>query len=531
MENTIHPKTLRAVGYRRVSMREQVDGYSLDAQENSITKYIREQGWQLVNIYQDAGISAKKGSHRPAFEKLLLDASQGKFDVVVVDKVDRFYRHLSGLLATLDLLNSCGVAFASVQERMDFTTPWGKLMLSVLGTLAEIYIDNLRQEVRKGKMQRARQGLWIGAIPYGYCNGLCSKCTDPNGKGYCPDFGQPDKSDGKKMIAHPIESGIVTQIFNWYATENETHRTIAIKLNSLKVTLPDGTELPVRQKGHPGRTGPHSFSRDIIRDMLKRIAYTGKVPYQGVDNNGVHQKRKAPRQLFDSIHPALVTQELFDQVNDICQTRYKNTFNKRGTPVRIFPLTGILRCGYCGGPMRGSSNAHRRYYVDGNQRDKICECPQPIVNADEIEQQVISWIKDIVENVVSTAELETEFRARQLEARFERIKKLYLLGELDAKTLEQEQKKLEDDSQPLHLEIIRSNIKLVSEIQPVLKNWNDLSQLKRKRLLRGLIERAFVRQNAFAAGQPTFAFQPLQQLRSLGPEPCNSGEGGIRTRD
>jgi len=47
MENTIHLKALRAVGYRRVSMREEVDGYSLDAQENSITKYIREQGWQL----------------------------------------------------------------------------------------------------------------------------------------------------------------------------------------------------------------------------------------------------------------------------------------------------------------------------------------------------------------------------------------------------------------------------------------------------------------------------------------------------
>ena len=531
MENTIHLKALRAVGYRRVSMREQVDGYSLDAQENSITKYIREQGWQLVDIYQDAGISAKKGSHRPAFEKLLQDASDGKFDVVVVDKVDRFYRHLSGLLSTLDQLNSCGVAFASVQERMDFTTPWGKLMLSVLGTLAEIYIDNLRQEVRKGKLQRARQGLWIGAIPYGYCNGLCSKCTDPNGKGYCPDFGQPDKSDGKKMVAHPIESKIVTQIFNWYATENETHRTIAMKLNSLKVTLADGTELPMRQKGVPGRTGPHSFSRDVIRDMLKRIAYTGKVAYQGVDNNGVHQKRKAPSHLFESVHPALVSQELFDQVNDIREIRFKNIFNRRGTPVRIFPLTGILRCGYCGGPMRGSSHANKRYYADGNQREKTCECHQPNVNADEIEQQVLIWIKDIVENVVSTEELDTEFRARQLEARFERVKKLYLLGELDAKTLEQEQKKLDEDSDPLHLKAMRSKIELVNDIQLVLKNWNDLSQLKHKKLFRLVLERAFVRQNAFTAGQPSFAFQPLQQSRSLGPEPCNSGEGGIRTRD
>lgn len=98
--------------------------------------------------------------------------------MIIVDKVDRFYRHLGGLLTTLDQLNSYGVSLASVQERIDFTTPWGKLMLSVLGTLAEIYLDNLRQEVRKGKLQRARQGLWLGGTPFGYCNGLCSKCTD-----------------------------------------------------------------------------------------------------------------------------------------------------------------------------------------------------------------------------------------------------------------------------------------------------------------------------------------------------------------
>ena len=242
---------LRAVGYRRVSMREQVDGFSLDAQENSITKYAREQGWKLITIYQDAGISAKKGSHRPAFENLLADAKLKKFDVVVVDKVDRFYRHLGGLLTTLDQLNGCGVSFVSVQERIDFTSPWGKLMLSVLGTLAEIYLDNLRQEVRKGKKQRARQGLWLGGTPFGYCNGLCSKCTDPNGQGYCPDFGQSDKGDGKVLIPHPVESKVVFQAFEWYTSEGYSFRSIADNLNKLEIQFPNNQSVPARQKGLP----------------------------------------------------------------------------------------------------------------------------------------------------------------------------------------------------------------------------------------------------------------------------------------
>lgn len=449
MQDTTVTSMLRAVGYRRVSMREQVDGFSLEAQQNSIAKYIREQGWQLITIYEDAGISAKKGSHRPAFERLLADAKDGKFDVVVVDKVDRFYRHLNGLLATLDKLNGYGVSFASVQERMDFTTPWGKLMLSVLGTLAEIYIDNLRQETRKGKLQRAKQGLWLGAIPFGYCNGLCSRCTDPNGKDYCPEFGKPDKGDGKNMIEHPIEGQIVKQAFNWYAAGNDSHATITEKLAKMMIRLPDGTEVPVRQKGAPGRSEPGPVSRDVVRDMLNRIAYTGKVPYQGVDKNGVHQKRKAPSHLFDANHPALTTMEIYKKVQEIRELRSRNPFVKNNRPVRVYPLTGILRCGHCGGPMRGSSNSYRRFYADGNQREKVCECPQEIVYAEEIEGQILAWITDIVDNAIPESELQADQQVREYEERFERAKQLYLLGEMKHAVFEKEKNHLESISKTL----------------------------------------------------------------------------------
>ena len=177
---------LRAVGYRRVSMREQVDGFSLDAQDNNIRKYAEDHGWEVTGIYTDAGISAKRDSERPQHMQLMKDAEAHKFDVVIVDKIDRFYRHLGGLLNALDRLKEDNVFFVSVQERLDFTTPWGKLTLTVLGMLAEIYIDNLRQETTKGKVQRARDGYWNGNIPYGYCRGLCSNCKDANGAGYCP---------------------------------------------------------------------------------------------------------------------------------------------------------------------------------------------------------------------------------------------------------------------------------------------------------------------------------------------------------
>ncbi len=143
MRNT----TLRAAGYRRVSMREQVDGHSLAAQETNIRQHVQSQGWELVELYTDAGISAKKDSNRPALNQLLQDAQAGKFDVIIVDKLDRFYRHLRGLLMALDQINGYGVSFVSVQERLDFTTVWGKLTLAILGTLAEIYLQNVRRSM------------------------------------------------------------------------------------------------------------------------------------------------------------------------------------------------------------------------------------------------------------------------------------------------------------------------------------------------------------------------------------------------
>ena len=99
-------------------------------------------------MYTDAGLSAKKDSARPELRRLFDDAAAGKFDVIVVDKINRFFRHLGGLLVALNQLNAWSVSFASVQERLDFTTPWGKLTLTVLGMLAEIYDEVIHFRTR-----------------------------------------------------------------------------------------------------------------------------------------------------------------------------------------------------------------------------------------------------------------------------------------------------------------------------------------------------------------------------------------------
>ncbi|MCL7453306.1 MAG: recombinase family protein, partial [Anaerolineae bacterium] len=271
---------MNAAGYMRASTDEQVnEGHSLDAQEHAIVEFCRARGWTLIEIYVDPGLSGALVD-RPSLQRLLQDAAKGKFDVLVVHAIDRFYRDLQGLLSAFRQLQDLGVSFISITENLDFTTPWGKLALAVLGTLAEIYLDKLRIETSKGKKARARKGLSNGMPPLGYCRGNCAACTDPNGEGYCPRFGQPSLSPAgpaDPWVAHPIEQAAVQLAFSHYATGEYSDGQIARLLNEHC----NGSGIGFQTKGRRGRCEPGQFNKDSVRDLLQNVHYTGQVAYYG----------------------------------------------------------------------------------------------------------------------------------------------------------------------------------------------------------------------------------------------------------
>ena len=110
--------TVRAAVYHRVSSEEQVEGYSLDAQQRATRAYCEAHGWDLVREYRDEGKSAWTDdlAKRPAFASMVADAEAGHFDVVVVHKLDRFSRNLLTTLETLQRLEAVGVGFVSISE-------------------------------------------------------------------------------------------------------------------------------------------------------------------------------------------------------------------------------------------------------------------------------------------------------------------------------------------------------------------------------------------------------------------------------
>src|SRR5215212_4923003 len=161
-------QTTRAAVYVRVSSDEQVDGYSLAAQERAAETFCTQQGWQTVT-YRDEGTSARVDdiSKRPAFKQLLTDVEAGRVDVVVVHKLDRFARNRRVAFEAFERLGKAGVGFVSLHENLDYSTAAGQLMLTMLVGLAQFYSDNLSGETKKGKRERKAQGLYNGLLPFG----------------------------------------------------------------------------------------------------------------------------------------------------------------------------------------------------------------------------------------------------------------------------------------------------------------------------------------------------------------------------
>ncbi|MBN1955844.1 MAG: recombinase family protein, partial [Anaerolineae bacterium] len=306
----------QVVGYTRVSLLDQAEkGHSLDAQRMAIEQYCASRGWELVEVKVDAGISGTL-SERPAFQELLHEATLGRFDIVIVHAIDRFYRDLQGLLKTLNHLRQHDVTFISITENLDFSTPWGKLTLAVLGTLAEIYIDRLRQETRKGKVARAAKGLHNGTPPLGYCYGNCAACGDPNGAGYCPLHGGPNRQDytpSLPLLPHPVDCEAVRLAFQWHASGECSDGEIAARLNGYVHFLPDGSEIHFRTRGRMGRGAPGPFGKDTVRDMLQHPFYIGLVPYYGLDGKSHKRKREDAEALYPGRHEPIVDPATFEE--------------------------------------------------------------------------------------------------------------------------------------------------------------------------------------------------------------------------
>jgi DNA invertase Pin-like site-specific DNA recombinase len=153
------PTTVRAAIYARVSTLNGSQDPSMQTRE--LEEYCQRKAWQIHDIYVDNGFSGKKAS-RPQLNRMMQDAHERRFDVVVVWRFDRFARSVSHLLRALETFGALGIQFVSLSEQVDTSTPTGKMVFTVLGAVAELERNLIVERVRAGLRHARAKGKRLG---------------------------------------------------------------------------------------------------------------------------------------------------------------------------------------------------------------------------------------------------------------------------------------------------------------------------------------------------------------------------------
>ena len=363
----------RVAIYIRVCSEEQIDGFSLSAQERACREFAERRGWDIVALYEDPGHSGKN-DRRPGFQAMIEAAHRREFQVLVFHKLDRLSRSLENTLKYFHELFDNDVTIASVTEFFDFASPMGRMLFHVLAVFAQWYLENLSAETIKGKHERVRGGLHNGRLPFGYEVG----------------------PDGVAMIVLE-EAEAVRKCFELYSTGEYTDRQVASYLN---------------QEGFITRQRRH-WSKDTLRSVLQNEFYYGKVAYR--------------EQLMPGRHEPIISAELFEKCQEV-RRQHANRPKSYGNtgPQNNYLLQRIIRCNTCERHLRMQSAKYHYYYKEASmERGLACDHAGMSIRMDLADKQILDILsvlrlpEDWQDEL--RRQMEDEDEARRIEARRQQL--------------------------------------------------------------------------------------------------------------
>ena len=379
--------------YTRVSTLIQVDGFSLDAQEEEIREFAKRHEINIVGKYSDEGKSGKNAEHRPAFNQMMDDIRSKKDNIryVLVFKLSRFARNTSDTAKYLQELASFGIGLLGVKDGIDTSTATGKMIANIMGAVAEVELENIHEQTLAGRQQKARSGLWNGAqAPFGYA------------------------IENKSLVVCPEEAEIVKEIFRLYSEEGQTIRYITKKLND------EGMKREQR-----GNTRFSVFTERTVRSILKNPIYEGKIAYgrrhtvkvEGTNNETkvVKQKDESKIILVEGIHEAIISPEMFEKAGAKLSENIRHR-KTRSDSTTVYPLTGLIKCPDCGknifgytAPPRPRKNGKEGFYpryisyrcISGRERNGVsCSLANKYYSGTKLEKEV----RDVIASMVTIPE-------------------------------------------------------------------------------------------------------------------------------
>lgn len=271
--------------YVRVSTEEQKEGFSLSAQLELLVDYAKKQGFKIVRVFEES--QSAKDSGRAQFNKMLKYLqSHPSVNTILVEKTDRLYRNFKDYAIIDD--NKFNIHLVKENEVLSpNSTSHQKLVHGLKVLLAKNFVDNLREETRKGRLKKAQEGYIVGIAPYGY-----------------------RKINKNEAVVVPEEAAYVKRCFELYA-QGYSLQQVCGKMFA---------------DGYRYKEQNHLLVRNHLHHILKNKLYTGVICFEDEE--------------FEGRHEAIITPELFEKVNALMKREREYTHD--------YIFAGLIHCARCG---------------------------------------------------------------------------------------------------------------------------------------------------------------------------------------
>lgn len=334
--------TYNAGIYTRLSRDDERMGesVSIENQKEMLTRYVREQGWNLVSTYVDDGVSGTTFD-RPGLNEMISDARKGKINLIVVKDLSRFGRDYIETGKYIDVIfPSLGCRFIALNDGVDTIHKDNEMIMIFKNVMNDFYARDTSSKIKSVRQSTCKTGKYIGCYaPYGYIK---------------------DPQDTHRFIVDEPAAAVVRKIFSL--------RCKGLGFRKIAQTLNEAGILPPREYYYQalGKVNPHRQNgmwNDVtIRKLLRNEVYIGHM----VQNKRGHVSYKNHKQVdkpkeewikVENTHPAIIDMDTWELAQEIDKMHSHPRYNSLK---EISLFGGMLYCMDCGFAMRHQTERHKR---------------------------------------------------------------------------------------------------------------------------------------------------------------------------
>lgn len=356
--------------YIRVSTTEQAEeGYSISAQEEKLEAYCKAQGWTNFKTYIDEGISGKS-TKRPKLQILMNDVKQGKINMILVYRLDRFTRSVRDLHNLLDYLEQYNCKFRSATEMYDTSTAMGRMFIGLVALMAEWETANMSERIKLALDKRVAGGERGGGnVPFGF----------------------------------DVVEGVLVK--------NEQEKALLSLLDKIEKGWSASRVAEFMQSNDSTRSWTHHAVIRIVR------------------NPNLYGATRWKDKLFENTHEGYITKEHFDKLQKILNDHAKSP---RKNVDSIYLFQGVLICPSCGNPMSVNRFFYKVKSEEGlvkqgaTYRCKPCEKvgnDVPGLNELKYTDSLIDYMKKLSFDDIKPPEVEKDDELDELQKELERVQR------------------------------------------------------------------------------------------------------------